>query len=74
MKRNAMTLVLMISMVIGSSLTVCEELELMPDGRIFDAKAYLNCCETWAPIQGYDMPDSSMSFEKHYKYIISLEQ
>lgn len=60
-----MTLVLMISMVIGSSLTVCEELELMPDGRIFDAKAYLNCCETWAPI--YDS-DGSVYYWTEYVY------
>lgn len=40
MKKKAMAVVLMMSMVIGSSLTVCAAPEIMPDGAIFDAEYY----------------------------------
>ena len=40
MKRKAMAAVLMMSMVIGSSLTVCAAPEVMADGTVFDAEYY----------------------------------
>ena len=40
MKKKAMAVVLMTSMVIGSSLTVCAAPEIMADGTVFDAEYY----------------------------------
>lgn len=40
MKKKAMAAVLMMSMVIGSSLTVCAAPEVMADGTVFDAEYY----------------------------------
>lgn len=42
MKKNTLAIIMMIGMAIGNSITACAAPELMPDGKIFDAKAYLN--------------------------------
>ena len=40
MKKKAMAVVLMVSRVMGSSLTVCAAPETMADGTVFDAEYY----------------------------------
>lgn len=41
MKKKIMAAVLMMSMVVGSSLTVCAAPEIMADGTVFDAEYYV---------------------------------